>query len=290
MARAVSRSRRCAGWQARSSRSARAVAEASGCEQRRRIAGRWPAFTAGVLLACSVNFTAFAQETGEDRWTFTVTPYLWAAGISGEAGTLPGIPPADVDDSFGDIFDDLRFAGMVAASARRGRFGLAGDLQYVETRADSSSLAPLFDGETLTSKSFIFSALGEYVAFENDRTQLLVSGGLRVWSVDTELDLDSGLLPGRTIDGDDTWVDPMLGVRGRIDVVGDVFASGWAYAGGFGAGSEIMADLFGGVGYAWTDRIETTLGYRWLRVDRDTDDFLYDVRQGGLIAGLTVKF
>ncbi len=266
----------------------------STANRRRPGARRAPAprtAAAGALLAGAVIAApAVAQDAGADGWAFTVTPYLWAAGISGEAGTLPGLPPADVDDSFGDIFDDLRFAGMVAASARRGRFGLAGDLQYVETRADSTSLTPLFDGETLTSKSFIFSALGEYVAYESDRTQLLVAGGLRVWSVDTELDLDGGLLAGRTIDGDDTWVDPMLGVRGRIDVVGDVFASGWAYAGGFGAGSEIMADLFGGLGYAWSDRIETTLGYRWLRVDRDTDDFLYDVRQGGLIAGLTVKF
>jgi hypothetical protein len=151
-------------------------------------------------------------------------------------------------------------------------------------------LAPLFNGETLTSKTFIFSALGEYVAFESDRTRLTLTGGARLWSVSTELDLDPGLLAGRTIDGDDTWVDPVVGVRGRVDVVGDAFVNGWAYVGGFGAGSDIMADLFGGVGYAWTDRIETTLGYRWMRVDRDTDDFLYDVRQGGLIAGLTYRF
>ena len=243
-----------------------------------------------VLVAGLVPVAAVAQEADGGRWTFTVTPYLWAAGISGESGTLPGLPPADVDESFGDVWDDLRFAGMLAGTARRGRFGLASDLQYVETRADSTSLAPLFDGETLTSQSFIFSALGEYVAFESDRSQLVVSGGTRVWSVSTDLDLKGGVLPGRTVDGDDTWVDPLLGMRGRVDLGSDVFVSGWAYVGGFGVGSDIMADLFGGVGYAWTERIETVLGYRWVRVDRDTDDFLYDVRQGGLIAGLTVKF
>lgn len=231
-----------------------------------------------------------AGSEGASRWKFSVTPYFWAAGISGRADTLPGLPPADVDESFSDIWDDLRFAGMVAGTARKGRFAIAGDLQYVETEAKDNDLAPIFDSEKLTSKTFILSALGEYVAFEKGRSNFILSAGARLWSVETKLDLSSGLLPGRTIKGDDTWIDPILGVRGNVDVVSDVFLTGWGFVGGFGVGSDIMADLGGGVGYRFTNSISTTIGYRWMKVDRDEDDFLYDVRQQGPIAGLTFRF
>ncbi len=251
----------------------------------------------GLLLAVVLGFvsTAYADDdsfsAGEPSgWSYTVSPYLWAAGISGKVGTLPGLPPADVDDSFSDILDDLRFAGMVAGSARKGRFALAGDLQYVETEAESSSLAPFFNSEKLISKTFILSALGEYVVLEEGRSNLRVSAGARLWSVDTNLKLTSGILSGRTIEGDDTWVDPVVGVRGTIDVSQDVFLAGWGMVGGFGLGSDVMADVFGGIGYRFTDSISSTIGYRWMKVDRDENGFLYDVEQSGIIAGITFAF
>ena len=232
-----------------------------------------------------------ADEQTSSGWKFNVSPYLWLAGISGTVGTLPGLPPADINDSFSDVWDNLQFAGMIAGSARKGRFSMAGDLQYVHTEAKDDSLAPLFGSEKLTSKSFIFSALGEYLILEKDRSNLLVSGGLRVWSVDTELVLSPGTLPGRTIKGDDTWVDPMIGVRGSVDLgASDVFFTGWSYVGGFGVGSDIMADLFGGLGYRFTDNISATMGYRWTKVDYDDGGFLYDVVQQGVMVGATFRF
>ncbi|TDQ10387.1 hypothetical protein DEV91_1531 [Phyllobacterium brassicacearum] len=46
------------------------------------------------------------QVVTEQGWTFTVAPYFWAAGISGDVG-LFGLPPVEVDASFSDIFDHL---------------------------------------------------------------------------------------------------------------------------------------------------------------------------------------
>ena len=208
----------------------------------------FPSLLLAQLVLVGSVLDAQAGETSADSemasgWEFSISPYLWAAGISGRAGTLPGLPPADVDESFSDIWDDLRFAGMVAGAARKGRFGIAGDVQYVETEAEDNDLAPIFGSEKLTSKTFILSVVGEYIAFEEGRSNFIVSAGARLWSVETTLDLSSGLLPGRTIKGEDTWIDPILGVRGNVDVVSDVFLTGWGFVGGFGVGSDIMADL-----------------------------------------------
>ena len=232
-----------------------------------------------------------AEEQSSSGWKFNVSPYLWAAGISGTVGTLPGLPAADIDASFSDIWDDLQFAGMIAGGARKDRFSIAGDLQYVHTEGNDNSLAPIFGSEKLTSKTVIFSALGEYLILERDRSNLVVSGGLRVWSVDTELELSTGALPGRTIKGDDTWVDPLIGVRGSVDLGQSyVFFTGWSYVGGFGVGSEIMADLFGGFGYRFTETISATMGYRWMKVDRDDGGFVYDVVQQGVMVGASFRF
>jgi hypothetical protein len=223
-------------------------------------------------------------------WKFSVSPYFWAAGISGETSSLPGLPPVKVDESFSDIWDHLQFAGMLAGTARKGQFGFAGDLQYVHTEANSNSLDPLFSGEKFVSKLLVMSLLGDYAAFEDGFSNVIVSGGARLWSVDTELELSPGILRGRTVKSGDTWVDPVVGVRGSLDVGANFFVSGWGYVGGFGVGSDMMGDVFGGVGYRFSKLISATIGYRWMKVDRDSGGFLYDVEQEGVLAGLSFTF
>ena len=234
---------------------------------------------------------AYAEEApASDGWRFSVSPYLWAAGLSGETGTLRPLPPADVDLSFSDILDDLRFAGMVAGAARKGRFGIAADIQYVETRSDGD-LRPFFQKTSVTSKTFLATVTGEYAAVDTPEATLFVGAGLRVWSVDTDLKLSGGLGGAtRRVEDDDTWVDPVLTLRGEADLSDRWFVAGWTALGGFGVGSEFMADVFGSVGYRITDATSVSVGYRWMTVDRDEGDFLYDVDQHGPMAGMTFRF
>ncbi|MGB5834803.1 MAG: hypothetical protein WBG92_22850 [Thiohalocapsa sp.] len=42
--------------------------------------------------------------------------------------------------------------------------------------------------------------------------------------------------------------------------------------------STALRPLFGGFGYRITDSISSTLGHRWVKVDYERGDFLYDVR------------
>ncbi|EXJ12633.1 hypothetical protein [Imhoffiella purpurea] len=254
-----------------------------------------PGHTGAVLArAAGAAFALMASimtmEARADDWAFSISPYFWAAGIEGKTATLPGLPAADVDMSFGDIFDDLEPSGMLLFTASRDRLQLAADLQYVETQADSRSLQPLFDRERLRSTSLIFSALASYLVHDDGRTRVRLGGGLRLWSVDTDLELSSGLLRGRRITNDETWVDPIVGASGDADLGAKVFARGWAYVGGFGIGSDVTADLYLGLGYRFTDTISASLGYRWVKVDYEEDDFLYDVRQAGIATGVTFAF
>ncbi|WP_429814481.1 hypothetical protein [Ensifer sp. B1-9] len=55
----------------------------------------------------------------EDGWSYRVTPYFWAAALSGKTAQF-GLPTVDIDASFSDIFDNLDFDGMLMGEARNG--------------------------------------------------------------------------------------------------------------------------------------------------------------------------
>ena len=58
----------------------------------------------------------FAGETAAtpSGWTFTVAPYLFAAGLSGQVAQF-GAPPVNVSLDFGDILNHLKFGAMAVS-------------------------------------------------------------------------------------------------------------------------------------------------------------------------------
>lgn len=251
----------------------------------------------GALLLASAARAADLEQVPPQpepleasEWDVRIQPYVWAAGLSGETKPFARLPAAEVDFRFKDILENLKFAGMVAGSVHRGRFGVAGDLQYVVTQSSSAFPRPAFSRARVSTETFIGTLLADYKAIDDPRGTLYASAGARLYYASTEVTLTPGRLPQLSGTGDDTWVDPIFGVRGLFNITPKIFANGWGYVGGFGAGSDIAADVFGGVGYRFTDTIAANLGYRWLKVDRDTGGFIYDVQQQGLMAGMVISF
>ncbi len=89
---------------------------------------------------------------------------------------------------------------------------------------------------------------------------------------------------------DNVWVDPMIGVKGRLQGASSWFLTGWGMIGGFGVSSDIAWDVFGGVGYEVSDRWSLIAGYRGLGVDYESSDFLFDVTAHGPIFGAAFHF
>lgn len=221
-------------------------------------------------------------------WEYAITPYIWGAGLSGDVGVLPGVPPAEVDLSFGDIFDDLEFAGMVVFSANNGRFGFGGDIQFIETQSDGVTPGPLYDATRVKSENTIITFTGDYVVDRTESSQVTAYAGVRYWSVESELSLTGGTAPDTTVRGSDEWFDALAGLRGRVDLSDQLYLAGWAALGG--GGSDLMTDFFGGVGYKFTPTTSGVVGWRYLSVDRSDGDFVYDISQSGPILGLRFSF
>lgn len=254
---------------------------------------------AGAARAADIQTAPPVPAPAPEReWTITVAPYLWTAGINGNVGIF-GREPVEVDESFSDIFKDLEFGGMVVTELHNGTIGIFTDIMYAKTKSDGSvtrSLAgiPTSLAASVESSSFTGTLMGEYRIYSEPTGTVDLMAGARLWDIDNDINisLTAGSVPLAAFSGSDgaTWVDPMIGARGRYNINDTWFLNGWAMVGGFGAGSDITWDLLAGVGYQYNEHISFAVGYRAMGVDYDHDGFVYDVVQHGPVLGTVFKF
>jgi hypothetical protein len=201
--------------------------------------------------------------------------------------------------SFGDIFDNLKFGGMVVGEAHNGTWGLLVDVIYVKIEDEESVTRPIagvpvsLDASVETS-SLTATIMGEYRAVSQPTATVDLMAGARIWSVDNdiEISLSAGGPPLAAFSGSDgsTWVDPIVGIKGRLDIDPSWYVAGWGMVGGFGAASDVTWDVFGGVGYQWNEWLSLVAGYRAMGVDYEDDGFVYDVVQQGPVLGAVMRF
>jgi hypothetical protein len=253
-----------------------------------------PALAAiAAVLVAGPSIAADAVEPPPQSapvWTFTAAPYFWAAGLDGTVGVF-GLPPVEVDASFGDIIQNFDIGFMGAGEARYGRFGIAMDVMYV--RVSTSADTPFgVVAHHIDATSTTFTAFGaaEYRLVETDKMSFDVLGGARVWSLKNELDPVGGLADPLSFSESKAWVDPIIGAKARVDLSSDFYLTGWGMIGGFGAGSKLTWDVMGALGYEVSDTVSLIAGWRALSVDYEDGPFIYDVVESGPILGATIKF
>jgi hypothetical protein len=246
----------------------------------------------GILCALIFCLSTHADGGTSEKWEFQLAPYAWLAGQKGTVGTLPGLPAADIDiDFYDDVLGNINGALMLVGEARKGQYGLVMDVAYFDIEDEESTPGPYFSSINSRTKSWIVSVAGFYRLVETQRAFLDVVGGIRYWSVDSELTLRGGLIGDRGISNKEDWVDPLVGLKGLMPIGGSkFFISGVFLLGGFGVESDLMWDANINLGYQWTKGFATTFGYRYLDVDYEKDEFLYDVAQSGLVLGLSWRF
>ncbi|ASQ06403.1 hypothetical protein GOB13_14875 [Sinorhizobium meliloti] len=254
---------------------------------------------AAVLAALITNAAVAADVSpllvGEPRpaeaeggWTFSVAPYFWIAGLSGDTAQF-GLPTVHIDSSFSEIFGNLDFALMAAGEARYDRFSVIGDVIYTKLSADAETpLGILASDVDVRSESFSgLLGLG-YAVLDGPDGHLDVVGGIKLWSVETTISLSGGLLGPREASDSATWVDGVVGLRGKYSFIPEIYLTGWGLVGSGGA--DIDWDVALGIGYDFNDRVSAIAGYRALGVDYSDDGFLFDTVQQGPILGLAIKF
>ena len=85
-----------------------------------------------VAIMLLVLLVPALPAKGQD-WEFRLSPYFWAAGVTGDIDFGPLTPTAHVEEGFDDIFNDLQFGAAAIGEARRDRFVLLGDISFADT-------------------------------------------------------------------------------------------------------------------------------------------------------------
>lgn len=224
----------------------------------------------------------------EAGWTFSVTPYFWAAGLSGDTSQF-GLPIVELDSSFSDILDELDFGAMAIAEARYERYSIFGDLMYSKISSGSGTPRGVVATSVDVSSETFAGLIGAgYSILDGDAGHLDIVGGVRVWSVDTDISFNGGILNGVSVSDGATWVDGLVGIRGNYSITPKIYLTGWGLVGAGGA--DVDWDVAAGLGYRFNDRFSAVAGYRALGVDYNDEGFVFDVVQQGPIFGLVMHF
>lgn len=90
--------------------------------------------------------------------------------------------------------------------------------------------------------------------------------------------------------GDAWWVDPIVGFRGQINFTRWLYLTSQADVGGFGAGSQIAWNVIGALGVNFTRNLFAELGYRYMYVDYQNSNLLYQMNSYGIYSSIGLKF
>jgi len=256
-----------------------------------------------------LNSDAYPQPTPiSSGWQFRVTPYAWAPSVNGDV-TVRG-RTADIDFWFWDLFDsggsgpvlESLAALMGYVEARKGPWGIYGDVIWGKFDFSGNAVTqrnPIanlklsaranagLDYEITMAESGLTYEVARW-ARTRSSTALDLLGGARYWSqelalslaVDGSVDLGKlGLEKSGSLavarSGTLEWVDPFVGLRVRhqlapgkeLQFLGDI--------GGFGVGSDLTWQLFGGYSFdfsVWQAALHGVVGYRALAVDYSQND------------------
>ena len=229
----------------------------------------------------------------DNGWEFRLSPYAWLAGFEGDVASIPGAAVIPIDISSSDALSDTEASFMAMFEAKKNGKGFLIDFLYSDLQSEETLLEGINLGLNSTSKTTIFSGAYLHEIYNQDQSVVDVFVGARYWEIDTHLAFSGGLgiLAGRSIEHTESWVDPLIGIKGRTSL-GDTsfYVAGGVAIGGFGVGSDFFYDANANLGYQWSESIGTTVGYRIYDLDYEDDGFIYDVRQQGWIFGLTWAF
>jgi hypothetical protein len=93
---------------------------------------RAAAVSAAVLVGLAATPAQAESPVPDDAWQFEFTPYVFGSSLSGTTGV--GRVTAEVDQSFGDIVQNLDSGFMAMFEARKGPWGLLFDGVYFKLK------------------------------------------------------------------------------------------------------------------------------------------------------------
>jgi len=243
---------------------------------------------------------AAASEAGANGWRFEGTTWIWAMGLSGDLGVRG--QKTQVDESFIDLLDATDSVLGLSGRLEIGMGKIAGFVDGTWSRLgveDQSGPAGLNKVDVTLNMGLVdfglMYRLGEWqssTAGQRNAT-LDVYGGARYVSIDLDFDFQGAADRSGSI----AWIDPIVGLKGSVPLIGKWRVSAWGDVGGFGASSDFTWSATGVLGYDFhLFKLPATVyaGYRAVGTEHTegsgNDKFVFDATLHGPILGLELRF
>jgi hypothetical protein len=210
-------------------------------------------------------------------WQLELSLYALLAGMTGDVDAFGY--SAEVDMSFRNLVDHLKFGAMGRARFAYERFALAVDVFYLAVTGTGIN-ATADASQWLVEPSLGFELI--------EGLELL--GGVRYNNLHLELRGNYPVYPT----ADFNFWDPFLGARGTIHISEPLSINLRADIGGFGIGSRVSWQVFPYVSWAFASWGSAEAGYRVFQTEYHTGSGVtaldYDVITYGPQLGLTLHF
>lgn len=241
--------------------------------------------------------TAWAGEDGlpgldmPDKPLFFLTGYLWTSAMNGQVGTLPPLPPANVNLSFGDILQNFDGGIMGGGEMRLRRWSVLLDAMWTQVSPNATLSGPLQSELGLRTRSTTLQTDVLYRIYNSRPVTVDAGLGLRYWHLNNQLTIDPNLPgDGGSVTETEDWVDPLFVARLSTRLGGPWSLTFLGDVGGFNIGSQLTYQLAGTLNYQVNPSLALRAGYRMLSVNYEQGSYLYNVLMQGPIIGMTYRF
>jgi hypothetical protein len=260
-----------------------------------------------AVAAALVPFHAHADST-TGGWQWDATVYLWLPSLGGETSFPPDGDGPSIDVSADAILDSLNFAFMGALGVRKGPWGVATDVIYLDLGSSSKGTRNFQLGQLdlpasvdadlrLDITGWLWTLTGSYALVQQERVSMDVLAGVRMLDLEETLrwqlngDISTLPLPGRSGAGsaEATQWDAIVGVKGRASFGAE---GNWyvPYYLDVGTGdSDLTWQGMVGLGYSF-DSVDVTGVWRYLDYDLGDDSAITSIDFNGPALGVTFRF
>ncbi len=240
----------------------------------------WKSFVVVAIVAMMLSVSGLAGAQ-EKAFKIEITPLAWFAGIDGDVTV--GDRTAEVDLSFSDILDVLKFGGGGMVSVQAGPWIGFGQLDYVSLDTDELGEDAPEVVNLEMNQYIVTAALGRQIRTGN-RSKLDVLIGVRSFILNTYLTLKGVGFR----EGDRNVIDGVLVLRPELKITDKLSFSSTISLGG--GDSDFTMEAHPQLKYQFLDNLVFRLGFRRLFYDIVGDVAEFEGGFQGLDFGVGVTF
>lgn len=235
------------------------------------------------------------------EWEFRIGFPGWVPLIDGDFGVGRVVAPVHI--GFDEVLADLDAIAVLSLSVRRGRWEVFGDGEYLSV-SDSVQLPDLlFTDADIKLKTGFWQMFLGYRLINCEKGHLMLFAGARYNYAGSDFNIANnadprfpllrqalGIPADLRVSGSHDWVDPIVGIGGKVRIFKATSLYGKAQVGGFGVGSDLAYQIGGGVEFQISRWFYTDLGWRFMQNDYSSDRFTNKTSLNGPFIQAGVNF